>query len=151
MTVTVQDKPTTYATNSAAVRESIVGFSKGNLDRAIAPYAQDAEVLDPIGKHVGKAQILASFEIWHNAFPDAKGDVTNQIAEGDQVLTEVTFTGTHTGPLTGAGMTLPPTGKKIEMRVAFVNWFKNGKIQKERGYYDIAGLMQQLGVTPTGR
>jgi hypothetical protein len=34
------------------------------------------------------------------------------------------------------------------MRIAFVSWFKNGKIQRERAYFDLAGLMQQLGVAP---
>jgi steroid delta-isomerase-like uncharacterized protein len=148
MTVITQDKPTTYSANSAAVKDSILGLNRGNLDQAVAPYADDAEIIDPSGTHTGKKEILASFEVWHTAFPDAKGDVTNQIAEGDQVLTEVTFRGTHTGVLKGNGMTVPPTGKKINMPVAFVDWFKNGKIKRERGYYDLAGLMAQLGLSP---
>jgi ketosteroid isomerase-like protein len=48
-------------------------------------------------------------------------------------------------------MTVPATNKKIEMRVAFVDSFKDGKIWRERAYYDLAGLMQQLGVSPTGK
>jgi hypothetical protein len=27
--------------------------------------------------------------------------------------------------------------------------FKNGNIQIERGYFDLAGLMQQVGIAPT--
>ena len=102
---------------------------------------------EPTGKYVGRAQILASQKVWQTAFPDAKGDVTNQIAEGEQVLTEAIFRGTHTGPLAGPnGTTIPATNKKVEMRLAFVDSFKDGKIQRERAYYDLAGMMQQLGL-----
>jgi len=152
MAVTTLENKSSLVTNSIAIKESIAAFSKGDLDKSVAPYAENAETLDPTGKYVGRSQILASQRVWHVAFPDAKGEVTNQIAEGEQVLTEATFRGTHTGPLAGPnGMTVPATNKKIEMRIAFVDWFKDGKVQRERAYYDLAGLMQQLGVSPNGR
>lgn len=148
MAVTLQEKKT-YVSNSAAIKESINAYTKGAFDEAVAIYADDAEVSDPTGKYKGKAQILASLKVWHTAFPDAKADVTNQLTEGDQVLTEVTFRGTHTGPLAGAMGTTPPTGKRAELSMAIVNWFRNGKVQRERAYFDLAGLMQQLGISPT--
>src|SRR5688572_24590671 len=97
MAVNLQEK--TYVTNGAVVKDSIAAFSRGDLEGGVAPYAENAEIVDPTGKHVGRSQILASQKVWQTAFPDAKGDVTNQITEGDQVFTEVTFRGTHTGPL----------------------------------------------------
>jgi len=148
MAVTLQDKKT-YVSNSAAVKDSIVSFTKGALDESVALYADDAEVSDPTGKYKGKPQILAQLKVWHTAFPDAKADVTNQLTEGDQVLTEVTFRGTHTGPLAGAMGITAPTGKRVDLSMAIVNWFRNGKIQRERAYFDLAGLMQQLGIAPT--
>ena len=133
-------------------------FSVESLPRDIARFERivlkryEAEVSEPTGKYVGKAQILASQKVWQTAFPDAKGDVTNQIAEGEQVLTEAIFRGTHTGPLAGPnGTTIPATNKKIEMRIAFVDSFKDGKIQRERAYYDLAGMMQQLGLGQNGK
>ena len=147
MAVNVLDKKT-HLSNSAAVKDSIASFTKGAFDDAIALYADDAEVSDPTGKYKGKSQILAQFKVWHTAFPDMKADVTNQLTEGDQVLTECTFRGTHTGPLAGAMGTTPPTGKHTELSVAIVNWFRNGKVQRERTYFDLAGLMTQLGIAP---
>ncbi|HEV8535361.1 MAG TPA: ester cyclase [Candidatus Limnocylindria bacterium] len=150
MAVTLQEK-TTLVTNAVAIKDSIAAFNKGDLNGSIAPYAENVEATDPTGKYVGRDQLLASQKVWHTAFPDAKGDVTNQIAEGDQVFTEITYRGTHTGPLAGPnGMTVPATGKKIDMHIAVVDWFKNGKIQRERAYFDLAGLMQQLGVASKG-
>jgi steroid delta-isomerase-like uncharacterized protein len=146
MAVNLQEKKT-YVSNSAAVKESIASFVKGDFDGAIAVYAEDADVSDPTGKYRGKEQILTQLKVWNTAFPDAKGEVTNQLTEGDQVLTEVTFRGTHTGPLAGAMGTIAPTGKRAELNMAIVNWFRNGKVQHERSYFDLAGLMQQLGIT----
>jgi steroid delta-isomerase-like uncharacterized protein len=148
MAVNLQEKKT-YVSNSAAVKDSIASFTKGDFDGAIALYADDAEVSDPTGKYKGKPAILAQLKVWHTAFPDAKADVTSQLTEGDQVLTEVTFRGTHTGPLAGAMGTIAPTGKRTELSMAIVNWFRNGKVQRERDYFDLAGLMQQLGISPT--
>jgi steroid delta-isomerase-like uncharacterized protein len=138
----------TYANNAELVQRVIASVAKGDLDGAIGPYADDAELWDPTGSYKGKTQILAQFKVWHTAFPDAKAEVTNQVTEGDQIVTEVTFRGTHTGSLLGAMGTIPATGKRAELHVAIVNLFRNGKIQRERDYFDLAGLMQQLGLTP---
>jgi steroid delta-isomerase-like uncharacterized protein len=148
MAINVQEKKT-YVSNSAAVKEGIAAYTKGDFDGAIAPYADDAEVSDPTGKYKGKPQILTQLQVWHTAFPDAKAEITNQLTEGDQVLTEVTFRGTHTGPLAGAMGTTPPTGKRVELNMAIVSWFRGGRVQRERDYFDLAGLMQQLGIAPT--
>jgi steroid delta-isomerase-like uncharacterized protein len=151
MTLTLEHK-SALVTNSVAIKDSITAFNKGDLNQAVDHYAENAEVVDPTGKYVGRSQILASQKVWQTAFPDAKGEVTNQIAEGEQVLTEATFRGTHTGPLAGPnGMTVPATNKKIDMHLAFIDLFKDGKIQRERAYFDLAGLMQQLGLSPNGR
>src|SRR2546427_9836751 len=85
-------------------------------------------------------------KVWHTAFPDAKADVTNRLTECDQVLTEVTFHGTHTGPLAGAMGITPPTGKRVARSMAIGHWVRSGKIQRARPYFDPAGLKQQLGI-----
>ena len=145
MTVNVQDRPATMA-NGATIKESILAFSKGDLDRVVGFYADDAETRDPTGNYKGKEQIRASFKVWHDAFPDAKGDVTNQVSEGSQVLSEVTFRGTHTGPLVGKMGVIAATGKPVELRIAIISWFRDGKIQRERSYFDLNTLTAQLGL-----
>jgi len=142
----VQDKPT-VATNSATIKQWLVAIAKGDFDHA--PYAEDAEIIDPTGKYKGKQQILASFKVWKTAFPQVNADVTNQIAEGDQVVTEVTFRGTHTGPLASPVGPIAATNKPIDLKIAIVSSFRNGLIQREHTYFDQAGLMQQLGLAPT--
>ncbi len=140
----VQDKPT-VATNVATFKQWVNEMAKGELDHA--PYAEDAETSDPSGKYKGKAQILQSFKVWKTAFPVGTGAVTNQIAMGDQLASEVVFKSTHTGPLVSATGTIPPTNKPVELKVMNITSFRNGLIQRERSYYDQADLMRQLGIT----
>jgi steroid delta-isomerase-like uncharacterized protein len=142
--MTLVQERTNVAGNSATVKEWAIAMAKGQLDSA--PYADDAEVSDPTGKYKGKTQILASFKLWKTAFPQATAEVTNQVSEGDQVASEVIFRSTHTGPLASAMGLIPATGKPIELRIALISKLRNGLIQRERAYFDLAGLMQQLGV-----
>jgi len=140
----VQDRPT-VATNTATIKQWVTEMAKGEFDHA--PYAEDAEISDPSGKYKGKAQILQSFKVWKTAFPQATGEVTNQIAMGDHVTSAVVFKTTHTGPLASPTGTIAPTNKPVELKVVLVSSFRNGLIQRERTYYDQADLMRQLGIT----
>lgn len=140
----IQDRPT-VAANRETITQWVAAMAKGDLDRA--PYAEDAETSDPTGKYKGKAQIIQSFKVWKTAFPQGTAEVTNQIALGEQVTSEVVYKGTHTGPLVSATGTIAPTNKPIELTMMLISSFRDGLIQRERAYYDKAGLMQQLGVT----
>jgi steroid delta-isomerase-like uncharacterized protein len=142
--ITIQDNKTNTATNAATIKQWVSSMAKGDLDHL--PYAEDAEASDPNGKYKGKAQILQFFKAWKTAFPQATGVVTNQIAMGDHVTSEVVFKSTHTGPLVSPTATIPATNKPLELKVVLVNTFRNGLIQRERAYYDQADFMRQLGI-----
>ena len=148
----VQDKPIVatnvtshVATNVATFKQWINDMAKGEVDKA--PFAEDAEISDPTGKYKGKAQILQSFKVWKTAFPTATAEIKNQIAMGEQVVSEVLFKATHTGPLVSPTGTIPPTNKAVEFKVMNITSFRNGLIQRERSYFDQADLMRQLGIT----
>jgi steroid delta-isomerase-like uncharacterized protein len=151
MTTLLQDKPTlthenrtSAATNTATIKTWVAAMVKGDLDRA--PYAEDAETSDPSGKFKGKAQILQSFKVWKTAFPQGTAEVTNQIAQGDHVASEVVYKTTHTGPFVSSTGTIPATNKAIVLKTMLITSFRNGLIQRERTYFDQTDLMQQLGV-----
>ena len=83
------------------------------------------------------------------AFPDLHFDVTLTIAQGDYVVQHWTGTGTHTGPLpTPSGGTIPPTGKKATVMGSTTTEIKNGKITRGWNFWDMAGLLGQLGLLP---
>ena len=58
---------------------------------------------------------------------------------------EFTGRGTNTGELMG----MPATNKGIDVIVCDVIEVRDGKVYREREYYDQLTMMQQLGVIPT--
>ena len=80
--------------------------------------------------------------------PDVKGTVTNAVSSGSTVTLEVTWKGTHTGPLQGPSGSVPATGKQQTTRSSWVLDFEGGKVKASRHYFDMLAFMQQLGVLP---
>jgi steroid delta-isomerase-like uncharacterized protein len=58
-------------------------------------------------------------------------------------VAESRFRGRHIGPFLG----LAPTSHLIEFRFAVFVTFKDGLLLSERFYYDLTGLLRQIGVT----
>jgi len=66
------------------------------------------------------------------------------IAEGDKVVVRGTMTGTHSAEFMG----IPATGKQVKISGIDVTRFHEGQSVEHWGQWDVAGLMQQLGVMP---
>jgi steroid delta-isomerase-like uncharacterized protein len=80
-----------------------------------------------------------------NAFPDSRVTIDDMIAEGDQVVTKKTFTGTHTGEFAG----IPATGKPVTLQFVDIMRLRDGKIVEHWNCIDQLSFMQQIGVIPT--
>lgn len=88
---------------------------------------------------------VAVCEAYFAAFPDLSLEFRHEYAVDEATsIIEVTARGTHTGPLDD----IPATGKSIEMIVCNVVEVRDGKIYREREYYDTLSLLTQLGVLP---
>lgn len=57
-------------------------------------------------------------------------------------VAETRFTGVHEGPFLG----IAPTGNRVEFRFAVFVPFRDGLMAGERFYYDLYGVLRQLGV-----
>ena len=59
------------------------------------------------------------------------------------------FTGTMKGPMKGPkGVDIPPTGKSFEVDFCTVaRWNDKGEIVEENLFYDVVGMMRQLGIS----
>jgi steroid delta-isomerase-like uncharacterized protein len=90
-------------------------------------------------------------ERWLTAFPDGTAEIINCFSSSDQIVVEYVGRGTHTGPLLGKHGTLPPTGKRVELKLCDVMQVRDGKVIRGRTYYDSASLLSQLGQTPLRR
>lgn len=83
------------------------------------------------------------------AFPDLHFETTLAVAQGDHVVINWVVSGTHDGPLgTPSGGAIEPTGKKITVPGSSTYQIKDGKIARSATYWDMAGLLGQLGLLP---
>jgi steroid delta-isomerase-like uncharacterized protein len=78
------------------------------------------------------------------AFPDLRIDLSHLLACGESSVLEGTLRGTHRADLGP----IPATGKTIELGLCDVIEVRDGKVHREREYFDQMTMMQQLGVTP---
>ncbi|MGZ3421093.1 MAG: ester cyclase [Polyangiales bacterium] len=121
------------------------GFSKGDLsvaEQCLAPNHVSHDPNNPPNYQPGPKGTQEIIKIYRTAFPDLKLTVDDQLADGDRVVTRWTARGTQKGPL----MDIPPTGKTASITGVTIDRIQNGKVVESWINWDMAGLMQQLGV-----
>jgi predicted ester cyclase len=79
-----------------------------------------------------------------SAFTGSTSTVEDMIAEGDKVVSRLTFRGTHTGEIMG----IPPTGKSVMISEIIIDRLADGKIVESWRLFDQMGMMQQMGLIP---
>jgi steroid delta-isomerase-like uncharacterized protein len=132
-------------------RGVVEAFNRSDWEACRAAMTADC-VSDEVGtarRLQGAAPIIQALQGWKGAMPDVKGTVANALATWNTAVLEVTWHGTHTGPLPSPRGTLPATGKQQTMRSGWVLNFDRGKIKESRHYFDMLSFMQQLGVLPS--
>ena len=131
-------------------RDQIDAFDKGDWEQMRALLTPDASYHEfgTERKVEGPDQIIELFKGWKTAFPDAAGTVTNSVASGNTAVLEVTWKGTHTGPLTTAEGTIPASDKRQETPAAIFLTFEGDKIKESRHYFDSLTLLKQIGAQP---
>src|SRR5437764_11463886 len=92
----------------------------------------------------GPAAMRAFIETYRTAFPDARLELGELIAEGDLVAGPWRATGTHQGELMG----IPATGKPISITGMGMDRVVDGKIVESWANWDALGMLGQIGVAP---
>lgn len=133
--------------NKALVRQFVEeAINQGNIsaiDELLIPDFVEHEELPP-GIPPGREAPKVLFTMLRSAFPDLKATIEHLIAEGDEVVLHMTWTGTHEGEFMG----IPPTGKRISINVIDILGMAEGKCVEHWGVMDSMAMMQQLGVVP---
>jgi steroid delta-isomerase-like uncharacterized protein len=94
----------------------------------------------------GPAEVRAFMELFRKAFPDAGMTIREAIESDNSLALEVTWTGTHLGPLPMGS--IPATGRRVEVDACDVFNMRDGKILHARIYSENLQLLAQLGVLP---
>jgi predicted ester cyclase len=96
----------------------------------------------------GEAAVRNYFTLSRTPFPDQANEIIAIAHDGDTVLVEFWLTGTHRGPLTVGGRTIPATGKSFRVRMSASFEFApdSDKIICERPYFDQGAVLRALGL-----
>jgi steroid delta-isomerase-like uncharacterized protein len=132
-----------------AAKALIVAYNDKNWEKVKAAITPDF-LYDEVGtgrRVEGADPTLAAWKGWAQAFPDSKGSFDRAYAAGnDTVVLELTWRGTHQGPLGTAMGNIAATGKSIEVRAVAIVEMKGEKARSQRHFFDMATLLQQIGL-----
>jgi steroid delta-isomerase-like uncharacterized protein len=129
-------------------REAIEFYNAGDFDRLRALLADDfyEEELATQRRIEGADARVEAARAWKRAFPDEHGTITGTYPSGNTVAIEITWEGTHSGPLASpGGQDLPPSNKPVTVKSVQVIEVEDGKMKALRHYFDLMTLLQQIG------
>jgi predicted ester cyclase len=98
----------------------------------------------PPSGEVGPGARRKLYETFYQAIPDARAEVLDVVAEGDEVVIVDRFGGTHRGEFFGR----PGTGDRIEWMAIHIYTIRDGKVLEDATMTDALAIMQQLGLAP---
>lgn len=128
-------------------------FGTRDVDATLATMVDDPFLTNvPVGTGGrGKEEVEAFYREFVESWPDdVHMEPVNRVIGADQLVDEVHVTFTHAKPMEWLLPGVPPTGRGIEMAVAIVVSFRDGRIAGERIYWDHAAVLRQVGLLPAG-
>ena len=133
-----------------ALRQAVAAFNAHDPAGWAATYAGDTIVHDPFYPEPtrGRAGVEKDTADFIRAFPDARMEIVGTpLAEGATVAAQFVVVGTHDGPLATPEGDIAPTGRPVRLEGSvFTTVDEHGQAIDERRYYDVAGLLRQLGL-----
>jgi steroid delta-isomerase-like uncharacterized protein len=131
------------------LEEAIERWNAMDRDSWATLYTDDVEFEAPGGARISGLEDLKEkyFDALLTAAPDRGSSDVVLFAEGDYVVEQARYTGTHTGTWRNAnGVEIPATGKSLDFPFVGVFRVTDGKISSIRLYYDQIEVLSQLGL-----
>jgi steroid delta-isomerase-like uncharacterized protein len=125
----------------------IGGFFQAMNDHDVDKMAESCTrgiVADEVAEHepfTGMGAFKKSYSDVFGGYPDCTAEVEETFVDGNAVICQVTWKATNTGIFRG----VEPTGKPVDLRIAYFFRLKEGKIHRITEYYDLATLLVQQG------
>lgn len=98
------------------------------------------EVAEP-EPFIGVDAFRKSYSDVFQGYPNCVAEVGETYVDGDSVICQVRWKATNSGVFRG----VEPTGKEVDLRIAYFFRLKDGKIDGITEYYDLATLLVQQG------
>jgi predicted ester cyclase len=110
-------------------------------------FIDNAELRGPGFKCSGSEAGRVVYSPWQDAFPDTQARVIATHEDGDTLIQEAIFEGTHTGTFNVPEQSpIEATNNKVSLPYTAIITVQDGQIQRFALYFDRAELMSQLGV-----
>jgi steroid delta-isomerase-like uncharacterized protein len=132
-----------------AAKAPLIAFNEKDWDAVRASITSDF-VYDEVATHrkvQGVDQVIPLWQGWATAFPDARATFHRALPSDGTVVLELTWQGTHKGPLQTPKGAIAATEKSIEIRSCVVTEIAGDKAKLQRHYFDMATMLHQLGVS----
>ena len=132
-------------------RENIEAFNAGDWGRSGATLATDCVYDEPATQRrlEGREAIVDAFRGWKDAFPDARGRIEREVVGDGAVALEISWEGTQTGTLHMPTGDIPPSNRRMVVKATQVFEVDGDRIQEAHHYFDLLGLLKQVGAAPT--
>lgn len=128
----------------ALIRRHVEAENAHRMEDTVATFHPDCVFEDVALQRIyrGHAGVREYYRMWWEGLriiiAPGEGDRRMWTDDGTYVAE---ITGMHVGPFLG----FPPTGRAVSFRFAVFVPFRDGLMAGERSYYDLNGLLQQLG------
>jgi len=135
--------------NEVAAR-LLQAFNDGDWSAFRAAVTDDVVYVEAgTGRRIeGADKYLALCEGWRAALPDVRGTVLRAVEDGGVVAQEVTWTGTHDGPLPTPNGDIPATGRAVSVDATLWVETRGDAVCEVHHHLDVMALMAQIGGEP---
>jgi predicted ester cyclase len=146
----VYEVATSTQLESRAVAErGLKAFNAHDMEALARDAAPDIEATAPGDIKLKGPQALKEYnQNFVTAFPDARVEAKNIFTQGNTVIVEGVFTGTHDGTLKTPMGDVPATGRKVRGEYIQILEIDRGLVKRDNLLYDQVQLMTQLGMAP---
>ena len=139
----------TRETNKRAAHHVYDVWDGGDIEALDDVIAEDVvlHAPEPVGTVHGREAYKDNLRMVRAGLPDLSFEVHDVVAEGDTVMANCAFAGTHEGELMG----IEPTGTSVEVRWLGSYRFNDGDLVEVTGLPDLFGALLQVGaIDPPG-
>jgi predicted ester cyclase len=141
---------TTIADNVRIVEQAWVdSINKRDKENFLDLHRESAVLYDPtLGSLKGRSALDKMWTGLLKMFPDYHIRKVRGFGQDDWVCLEVEESGTMKGPIHAGPREIQPTGKSFKIPSSIICRVEEGQIGEVRIYFDVLGLMAQLGLGP---
>ena len=133
----------------AVVERNLRAFNAHDLEAVARDAAPEIELTSPGDIKVKGPQAAKEYNHnWVKAFPDARVEAKQIFSQGNTVIVEGVFTGTHDGTLKTPMGDVPATGRKVKGDFIQIFEVDRGLVRRNHLMFDQVQLMTQLGMAP---